>query len=67
MVIRMEPQTRPVLLPIFSPGFSSMLIRAEGQVSVVDLTPDGATYGVDDWLMVLNAVESFDYPWIASR
>jgi len=67
MVIRMEGPTRQVLIPVFSPGFSAVLVRAEGQVSVVDLTPEGEIYGVDDWYMVFNAVESIAYPSVASR
>jgi hypothetical protein len=43
-----------------------VVIRMEdSSVRVVDPTPDGISYSVDDWFLVFNAVEAFAKPVVA--
>jgi hypothetical protein len=45
-----------------------VVIRAEGiAAKVVDLTPEEAPYGVDDWYVMYNAVESMANPVVAMK
>jgi hypothetical protein len=44
-----------------------VLIRVEDSAKVVDLTPDGISYSVDDWYLVFNAVEALANPVIAMK
>jgi hypothetical protein len=45
-----------------------VLIRVEDSAAnVVDLTPDGISYSVDDWYLVFNAVEAIANPVIAMK
>jgi hypothetical protein len=67
VVIHADSKPRKVLLPIFS-SHSTFLIQAEGQIpTVVDLTPEGVSYGVDDWYLVFNSVESLTNPKVAMK
>ena len=45
-----------------------VVIRVEDSaVKVVDLTPDGISYSVDDWLLAFNAAESIANPVVAMK
>ena len=44
------------------------MIRVEDSAAkVVDLTPDGISYSVDDWYLVFNAVEAIANPVVAMK
>jgi hypothetical protein len=45
-----------------------VVIRVEDSaVKVVDLTPDGISYSVDDWLLAFNAAEAISNPVVAMK
>jgi hypothetical protein len=45
-----------------------VVIRVEGSAAtVVDVTPDGISYSVDDWYLVFNAVEAIANPVVAMK
>jgi hypothetical protein len=45
-----------------------VVIHAEGLVpKVIDVTPAGISYGVDDWYLAFNAVESMASPVVAMQ
>lgn len=45
-----------------------VVIRMEDSTAkVVDLTPDGISYSVDDWFLVFNAVEAIAKPVVAMK
>lgn len=45
-----------------------VVIRVEDPVvKVVDLTPDGISYSVDDWLLAFNAAEAIANPVVAMK
>jgi hypothetical protein len=45
-----------------------VVIRVEDSaVKVVDLTPDGISYSVDDWLLAFNAAEAIANPVVAMK
>ena len=45
-----------------------VVIRMEDSTAkVVDLTPDGISYSVDDWFLVFNAVEAMAKPVVAMK
>ena len=67
VVIHADPNPRKILVPIFSSQFM-FLIQAEGHIpTVVDLTPEEMSFGVDDWYLAFNAVESLTNPKVAMK
>jgi hypothetical protein len=45
-----------------------VVIRVEDStVKVVDLTPDGISYSVDDWLLAFNSAEAIANPVVAMK
>ncbi|MFI5455409.1 MAG: hypothetical protein ACHRXM_08145 [Isosphaerales bacterium] len=57
VVIHADVKPRKVLLPIFS-SHTMFVIQAEGPLPrVIDMTPEGKSFGVDDWYLVFGAVE----------
>jgi hypothetical protein len=45
-----------------------IVIRVEGSAAtVVDVTPDGISYSVDDWYLVFNAIEAIANPVVAMK
>jgi hypothetical protein len=67
VVIHADVQPRKILVPIFS-SHAMSVIQAEGQLPrVVDVTPEGMSFGVDDWYLVFNAVESLANPVVAMK
>jgi hypothetical protein len=45
-----------------------IVIRVDGPAAkVIDLTPDGTSYSVDDWYLVFNAVEAIANPVVAMK
>ena len=45
-----------------------VVIRVEGSAAtVVDVTPDGISYSVDDWYLVFNAIEAIANPVVAMK
>ena len=45
-----------------------VVIRVEGPAAkVVDLTPEGMSYSVDDWYLVFNAMEAIANPLVAMK
>jgi len=67
VVIHADARPRKILVPIFSSS-TAFLIQVEGQVpTVVDRTPDGTSFGVDDWYLVFNAVESLANPVVVMK
>jgi len=57
VVIHLDAKPRKILLPIFS-SHSMFVIQAEGQLpTVVDLTPEGMSFEVNDWYLGFGAVE----------
>ena len=63
----MPEKTGPVLVPeIEIEAGRLIVIRVEDSTAtVVDLTPDGISYTVDDWFLAFNTVEAFASPVIA--
>ena len=44
------------------------MIRVEGPAAkVVDLTPEGISWSVDDWYVVFNEVEAMPNPVVAMK
>jgi hypothetical protein len=69
VVIHEGRQEHKVVLPVFLADLSMLVIHADGQApKVLDQTPEGgAFFGVDDWYVMYNAVESMASPVVASR
>jgi hypothetical protein len=67
VVIHADSQPQKILVPIFSCS-TAFLMQVEGRVpTVVDLTPDATAFGVDDWYLVFNAVESLANPVVVMK
>ena len=49
------------------PGPLVVIRMEDSTVKVVDLTPDGISYSVDDWFLVFNAVEDIAKPVVAMK
>jgi hypothetical protein len=49
------------------PGPLVVIRMDDSTVKVVDLTPDGISYSVDDWFLVFNAVEDIAKPVVAMK
>jgi len=66
VVIDMDPKPRTTLVPIFSSPYLCV-IRAAGKLpTVVDFTPQGTSFGVDDWYLAFNVMEALaDNPVVA--
>jgi hypothetical protein len=55
-------------VPVEIEAGQQVVIRMEDSaVKVVDLTPDGMSYSVDDWYLVFNAVEAIANPALAMK
>ena len=69
IVIQWGRQEDKVVLPIFLANLSILAIHADGQaLKVVDHTPEGGVlFGVDDWYVMYNAVESMTSPLVAMK
>jgi hypothetical protein len=67
VVIHTDAKPWKMLVPVFSSS-TSFVLQAEGQVpTMVDLTHDGASFGVDDWYLVFNAMESLANPVVVMK
>jgi len=67
VVIHADAKPRRILVPIFTSS-TMFVIQVEGHVpTVVDLTPEGMSFGVDDWYFAFNAVESLANPVVAMK
>jgi len=67
VVIHADAKPRKIVVPIFSSS-TMFVIQVEGHVPrVVDLTPEGMSFGVDDWYLAFNAVESLANPVVAMK
>jgi hypothetical protein len=67
VVIHADVKPRKILVPIFS-SYSLFVIQAEGPLPrVVDMTPEGMSFGVDDWYLCFGAVESLANAKVAMK
>jgi hypothetical protein len=67
VVIHADSKPRNLLVPIFSSA-TAFVIEVEGLVpAVVDCTPDEMSFGVDDWYLVFNAMESLANPVVVMK
>ena len=49
------------------PGQQVVIRVEDSAATVVDVTPDGISYSVDDWYLVFNAVEAIANPVVAMK
>jgi hypothetical protein len=67
VVINTDTKPCKMFVPVFT-SFTSLVMQAEGQApTVVDLTRDGTSFGVDDWYLVFNAMESLANPVVVMK
>jgi hypothetical protein len=62
-----ETGLRSVSAVEIEPGPLVVIRMEDSTVKVVDQTPDGISYSVDDWFLVFNAVEAIAKPVVAMK
>jgi hypothetical protein len=68
VLIRAKQEPDKMLVPLFLPDFTMVPVCAEGPaIQVVDRTPEGMSFGIDDWYVMFNAVEWIANPVVAMK